>query len=215
MRHEVHTELLMMIRTGRCHRPTGASSRKVRTFQEQSARDCEGGFRSRRVTNQWRMVGQVAAYERWSPILSTHYSTAEAARDSNCLHLHKSIDLPDLLGCPAVSIHLWMHAYSKLQCPQAELWVANRCVYVYVCVCVSLSLTLPLSRSHLLPICSHPFHGRAEGCTTAAGVTSTLVTALYWIVNDIPPPSLLLLPLPCLALPKNVSITKNTQPSKS
>lgn len=124
------------VQVARCHRPTGASSRKVRTFQEQSGRDCEGGFRNRRVTNQWRMVGQVAAYERWSPILSTHYSTAEAARDSNCLHLHKSIDLPDLLGCPAVSIHLWMHAYSKLQCPQAELWVANRCVYVCECVCL-------------------------------------------------------------------------------
>lgn len=132
----------------------------------------------------------------------------EAARDSNCLHLHKSIDLPDLLGCRAVSIHLWMHAYSKLQCPRAELWVANRSIRVYVCVCVSLSLApFPLSRSHLLPISSHPFHGRAEGCTTATGVTSTLVTALYWIVNDTPPPSLLL--LPCLALPKNVSITKN------
>jgi len=41
----------------RCHKPTGASPRKVRMFQKQSGRDCEGGSRNRRVTNQWRMVG--------------------------------------------------------------------------------------------------------------------------------------------------------------
>lgn len=35
----------------------GTSSRKVRAFQEQPEGDCEGGSRSRRVTNQWRMVG--------------------------------------------------------------------------------------------------------------------------------------------------------------
>ena len=50
----------------------------------------------------------------------------EAVQDSNCLNLHKSIDLLGLLGCPVVSIHLWMHAYSKLQCPQAELWMVCR-----------------------------------------------------------------------------------------
>jgi len=102
--------------------------------------------------------------------------------------LHKSIDLPDLLGCPAVSIHLWMHAYSKLQCPQAELWVANRYV--------SLSLPLSIRLSHLLPIPSHPLSWKAEGYTTE--VTSTLVIALYWIVNDTSLSSL-------FALPKNIS----------
>lgn len=70
------------------------------------------------MTNQW-LDGRVGS-GIWAlvPILSTHYSTAEAVRDSNCLHLHKSIDLSGLQGCPVVSIHLWMHAYSKLQCPK-------------------------------------------------------------------------------------------------
>lgn len=121
---------------------------------------------SGRVTNQWRMVGQVAAYERWSPILSTHYSTAEAARDSNCLHLHKSIDLPDLLRCPAVSIHLWMHAYSKLQCPQAELWVAD-----LVCPSLRSLFTKGPRRT--------PLTGQVR-------LANIHFVALYWIVNDIP-----------------------------